>query len=80
MKVQHGADVYLSPTGGIGRESVERECFQRGSQRSAWGGHGEVSGRMCQVPSSYSLRAGLSSSQLPMAMSVGHILPTMLHS
>lgn len=54
MKVQRGADVYLSPTEGTGREPMERECFKRGSKRSAWGGHVEVSGRMCQVPSSYS--------------------------
>lgn len=36
MKVHHGADVYLSPTGGIGKEPMEKECFKRGSKRSAW--------------------------------------------
>lgn len=40
MKVHHGADVYLSTTGGIGRGPMERECFKRGRQTFSLGRSG----------------------------------------
>lgn len=71
MKVHHGADVYLSTTGGISRGPMERECFKRGRQTFSLGRSGRslwknVSGASLLRPGTGSgLGARLASSRCP---------------